>query len=116
MQYQKAIPLLESQWLYHKDHHAPIIDEKLFALVQLGLSINEKLSWKDTIPDDFFKGKLYCGICNRKLKRKKANDGAIYYICPLRDEVGAACNNKSRRAEKLKTMVLYVIKEKIQNV
>lgn len=113
---QKAIPLPESQWLYHKDHHAPIIDEDLFDLIQNNLATNEKFPSKNSIMVDFFQGKLYCGTCNRKLKQKKANDGTIYYICPMRDEVGAACNSKSQRSDKLKIMVFNALKEKIKDV
>jgi len=115
LQNQKAVPLPESQWLYHKEHHAPIIDENLFDLIQQSLAAKEKPLPKGTTTEDFFQGKLYCGVCSRKLKQKKAINGAIYYICPMRDEVGAACNNKSRRAEKLKPLIFSAIKEKIQD-
>ena len=116
LQGQKAIPLPESEWVYHKEHHSPIIDEDLFDSVQLGLAINEKFPRKSATTEDFFQGKLYCGMCGRKLKRKKTKDGAIYYICPMRDEVGGACRNKSRRAEKLKLIVFNVLMGKIQNM
>jgi len=116
LQKKKVTFLPESQWIYHKEHHTPIIDVILFDIVQQSLAVKGKSLQKGITTEDFFQGKLYCGICSRKLKRKKANGGAIYYVCPMKDEVGAACSNKSKRAEKLKTMVFSAIKGKIYEV
>ena len=110
-----VIQLPKSQWLYHKDHHPPIVDDALFDSVQQQFS-QDKFIIRNIPKETFFQGKLYCGVCNRKLRPKRASDGAFYYICPLRNETGGACDNKSRRVNKIKAMVYVAIVEKIQRI
>jgi len=93
------------EWIRHYDHHAPIIDEITFNSVQRMLS--ERCSPIPTIKKvaDFFGGKLYCGLCGRKMRAKRSANGSTYYICPRRDESASSCTNKSRSETKLKQQV-----------
>jgi uncharacterized Zn finger protein (UPF0148 family) len=65
---------------------------------------------------DFFGGKLYCGVCGRKMRRKKSGNGNTYYICPRRDESSSSCPNKSKSEAKIKKQVYSILAERIKEL
>lgn len=108
----KTISVSSDKWIRHRHHHPPIIDEIMFYTIQRELEIHTSPEKKKSEEVDFFCGKLYCGICGRKMKRKRAVNGSVYYICPRKDESNT-CPNKARNAEKLKKQVYQHIRQKI---
>ena len=67
----KAQPKEKDKWIVHKGHHPTIIDNFLFERVRLKMLEHKKASPnQDFLYDDFFCGKVFCGLCGRKMKRK----------------------------------------------
>lgn len=111
---RKIIKLPKDEWIYHKNHHVPIINESLFKSVQdIVTPYRSILIEKRIKTQDFFKGKLYCGNCGRKLKRKTANNGSEYYVCYAKDETAGVCSNKSINSKKIKSLIFAAIQNKI---
>lgn len=111
-EHPKAVPVEPDKWIRHRHHHAPIIDELTFYKVQRELESHMPPKRTKSNETDFFCDKLYCGVCGRKMKQKKAVNGSTYYVCPRKDESNA-CPNKARSAEKLKQQVYQHIRQKI---
>ncbi|MCL1976245.1 MAG: recombinase family protein [Firmicutes bacterium] len=113
---RRTIHLPPEDWIRHIGHHDPIIDEKTYYAVQQVLSQRHSFTSRQSQPEDFFCGKLYCGICGRKMRLKRSGNGSIYYICPRRDEAGASCANKARSEVKLKRQVFLVLAKRIDEL
>ena len=64
------------EWIRHYKHHAAIIDDITFYSVQCILSQRTKRYVEGEKRNDFLKGKLYCGICGRKMRSKRAGNGS----------------------------------------
>lgn len=104
-----------NKWIRHDNHHAPIIDDITFYSVQRKLSkrrsgLNKQIPTQST---DFFGGRLYCGICGRKMRRKNSGNGRPYYVCPRRDESASSCPNKAKSEAKLKKQVYSILSNQI---
>ncbi len=99
-------------WIRHNGHHSPVINEKLFKSVQIIIDARRAPTLKrGQSAEDFFGGKLYCGLCGRKLKRKYSTNRSVYYICPRRDESASACSNKAQSEKKLKEKVFSALSQ-----
>jgi len=113
VEHSETIPVEPDAWIRHPHHHEPIVDELTFDRVQAkfnGRAVRRPAS----VPErDIFGGKIYCGICGRKMKRKKAGNGSLYYICPLKDEANA-CSSPAISIEKIKRQVYQQISDHIQ--
>ena len=112
--YPRAIPLPKEEWVQHKFHHTPVVDDIKFYSVQQLLARRSSPMKKRVSNDDFFAGKLYCGVCGRKMRMKHSTNGNVYYICARRDESSVACANKAIIEKKVKKLVLQQIREKLQ--
>lgn len=107
-----VINIPKDEWITIEDHHPAVIDRELF------LSVQEKISSRAVNPvktkrqaPDFFRGKLYCGDCGRKMKRlkrrlKNADLQQFYYVCPTYLETGGmSCSRKSITDNELKCLI-----------
>ena len=108
----RTIPVDHSEWIRHENHHVSIIDEDIFYKVQKMLQQRLVPISKIRTENDFFCGKLYCGICGRKMKMKRSANGSTYYICSRRNEIGG-CSNSAKSASKIKQLVYEQVKLKI---
>jgi hypothetical protein len=115
---RKTKPQPQNEWIKHRFHHAPIIDDITFYSVQRMLSESKQRSTitQQKQSTDFFGGKLYCGICGRKMRWKKSGNGNTYYICPRRDESSSSCTNKSKSEAKIKKQVYSILTEGIKEL
>lgn len=110
----KTLPVPPENWIRHYNHHEPIVDEITFYTVQQLLSERRSPISTDNKVVDFFDGKLYCGMCGRKMRPKRAVNGNTYYICPRRDEAASSCLNRAKGESKLKQQVFLVLADKIK--
>jgi len=110
-------PVKQEDWIIHENHHPAIMDIEKFEIVQLRLSSRSDGNPKyDSQTDDFFCGKVFCGLCGRKMKRKssKGKNGQLFgYICSGREESKEGCSNKYISELKLKATIFKLIIEKI---
>jgi DNA invertase Pin-like site-specific DNA recombinase len=97
------------EWIRHYKHHTAIIDDITFYFVQRILSQRTTMYVEGEKRNEFFRGKLYCGVCGRKMRSKRAGNGSIYYLCPRRDEAASSCVSKSIREAKLKKQVFTIL-------
>jgi hypothetical protein len=97
------------EWIRHYKHHVAIIDDNTFYSVQRILSRRTTMYIEGEKRNDLFKGKLYCGICGRKMRSKRAGNGSIYYLCPRRDEAASSCMNKSKNEAKLIRQIFTIL-------
>jgi len=113
---RKTIRLSPEAWIKHHGHHVPIVDEITFYTVQRILSGRRSFITQQVQTEDFFCGKLYCGICGRKMRSKRSANGNIYYICPQRDWATSSCPNKARNELKLKKLVSAALTDRIDDL
>jgi len=111
----KAVAIPPDKWIRHCNHHQPIVDEVTFYGVQQVLSERCPPITAAKKINDFFDGKLYCGMCGRKMRPKRSINGNIYYICPRRDEAASSCANRAKSEAKLKLQVFLVLAERIRH-
>jgi hypothetical protein len=97
------------KWIRHYKHHTAIIDDITFYSVQRILSRRKTMYIEGEKRNDLLKGNLYCGICGRNMRSKRAGNGSIYYICPRRDEAASSCMNKSKSEAKLKRQIFVIL-------
>ena len=109
----KAVKVPESEWIRHPNHHSSIISNEIFDDVQQRFYPRKGVAFEKKLEKDFFRDKLYCGICGRKMKRKHPAGRAEYYVCPCRDEASTSCSNKSKTTTKIVQLTLNSIQEKI---
>ena len=90
------------------DAHEAIIDEATFYAAQEEMNRRktkkpkEHLSPTGSYP---FSGKLICGICGKKLRRKNKNNIPVW-ICPTFNEIGKEyCNSKQIREDVLSELI-----------
>jgi DNA invertase Pin-like site-specific DNA recombinase len=112
----KTKHLPAESWIRHHNNHVPIVDDVTFYSAQRLLSSRSSLISKQRHSEDFFCGKLFCGICGRKMRLKHAGNGSAYYLCPRRDEAGSSCTNKARNETKLKKLVFQDLAKKISDL
>jgi len=113
---RKTIQLPPAEWIRHYGHHSPIIDDISFYSVQRILSSRRLFQPKSRQSEDFFSGKLFCGICGRKMRLKRSSNGSNYYICPMRDAAGSSCPNKAISDTKLKKQVFQALAKRINDL
>jgi DNA invertase Pin-like site-specific DNA recombinase len=113
---RKTIQLPRDAWVIHHEHHEQIIDETTFHAVQRILSDRNSFTAKRSKAEDYFLGKLYCGICGRKMRLKRSVNGNMYYICPLRDVAGSSCPNKAKSELKIKAQVFHTFSDIINEL
>jgi len=113
---RKTIQLPPIEWIRHYSHHAPIIDDISFYSVQRILSSQRSFPPQSRQSEDFFCGKLFCGICGRKMRLKRSSNGSNYYICPMRDAAGSSCPNKAISDTKLKKQVFHALAKRINDL
>ena len=65
--------------------------------------------------NDNFHGKLYCGMCGRKMRHKRSVNGSIYYICPRQDEASFSCTSKARSEKKLREQVFIILNKRMES-
>lgn len=106
----------QNEWIKHYNHHTPIVDDITFYSMQRILSERNTSISKGQKVEDFFIGKLYCGMCGRKMRPKRSVNGSVYYICPRRDEAAASCVNKAKSEAKLKRQTFIVLSEQMDEV
>lgn len=107
----KTVRKPPKEWINHYNHHTPIVDDITFYSVQRILSQHKAPISESKKAGDFFLGKLYCGICGRKMRLKRSVNGSVYYICPHRDESASSCMNKSKSEKELKKQVFPILCE-----
>ena len=96
----------KSEWITINDHHEAIIDIAMFEAVQTIRDdkntqiISESKLKLEKSSNASFNDVLYCGDCNRKMKRQSWNN-RTYYICPKYGETKGVCSLKSWREDKL---------------
>ena len=112
----KTVKLQPTEWIRHYGHHAPIINDISFCSVQRILSSRRTFSPQSRQSEDFFCGKLFCGICGRKMRMKRSSNGSYYYICPQRDAAGSSCPNKAKSEAKVKAQVFHALAERIKDM
>ena len=110
----KTMQIQPENQIRHDGHHPPIVNESTFNLAQHILSERSSLIISGKKVEDFFLGKLYCGICGRKMRPKHSSNGCTYYICPRKDESTSSCTNKAKSEAKLKSQVFFSIVKKIK--
>lgn len=96
-------------WHINENHHETIIDNNTFYEVEKIL--NKQVSFEKKFNDtqNLFRGKLYCGDCNRRLKcvRRNSEQGYRYsYICPTHSATSyTRCSSKHITERKLKAEI-----------
>lgn len=96
----------KSDWITINDHHEAIIDTEMFEVVQTFRDdkntqiIPESKLKLEKSSDASFNDILYCGDCNRKMKKQSWNN-RTYYVCPKYGETKGACSLKSWREDRL---------------
>ena len=113
---RKTIKIPPAEWIRHYSHHAPIVDDISFYSVQRMLSSRHSFPPRSRQSEDFFCGKLYCGICGRKMRLKRSSNGYNYFICPQRDAASSSCPSKSKSEVKVKKQVLHALTKKIDDM
>jgi hypothetical protein len=113
---RETIQLPPETWIKHHSHHAPIVDDITFYAVQRIISDRRSFISKRGQSDDFFCGKLFCGICGRKMRLKRSGNGSLYYICPQRDAAGSSCPNKAKSETKLKKQIFLSLMERLNDL
>ena len=102
----KIIKKNKNEWIKVKNTHEPIIDNKLFFMVQESIKQRTKPIKKTGIIH-IFSGKVYCNIC-KCLMRKKNSSKHEYLVCSNKECI----NKKSIRYDELAN----IIKETINNL
>lgn len=78
---------------YVKDAHEPIIDRETFAMVQKEI-LRRSSAYPHARCSDVtfheFTGKILCGKCGCKYRRKKLVSGKVVWICPTFNRLGKA--------------------------
>ena len=113
---RKTIQLPPPEWIRHYGHHSPIIDDISFYSVQSILSGRRSFPPQNRQSEDFFCGKLFCGICGRKMRLKRSSNVSNYYICPMRDAAGSSCPNRAISDKKLRKQVFQALTIRINDL
>ncbi len=96
----------KSDWIIINDHHEAIINTEMFETVQTIRAVKttqitpESKLKLEKCSDGSFIASLYCGDCNRKMKKQSWNN-RTYYVCPKYGETKGACSLKSWREDRL---------------
>ena len=116
------------EWRYVPDAHEPIVSQELFDKVQKMFAdraeeFNRKRSKnadKKAAISNFFKGKIYCGDCGKRMRFVKPTDGMIdqdhaIYVCGgYLDSGYRKCSRHSIRYPVVADAVFAVIREQIE--
>ncbi|HEL0567408.1 TPA: recombinase family protein [Streptococcus equi subsp. zooepidemicus] len=87
---KKRERLSEEHWTITENAHEAIISQEIFDKVQDKISVNSNFTKKDKEryinckSDSIFKGKIYCGICKRKMSSHRQMSGkrmVFYFSC-----------------------------------
>jgi hypothetical protein len=93
----------KNEWIIRKNHHDPIVSKECFEKVQEILG-SKKCSYlsKQSVAfvNKYLSNKLFCGICERKMKRRIWNQ-KLYFMCPRLTEARKGCQSSAISAENL---------------
>lgn len=115
------------EYILIENHHTAIVSSELFQKAQGYFNkdhistVRNTESVPEKSPEEFWAQNLYCGLCGRKMKRKKVwkkDKSHFYYqyVCPSKDNASHACSNKSISSKKLKQMICNKIRKEIETV
>ena len=108
----KQIVKPRAEWKVFENHHEPIVDKDVFAIVQAKFN-QRKVSARKSIEYPL-KGKVLCGYCKRTLKVMKLAGEKLFFYCPNEKiSSSAECMAESFSNEKLESIVLREIKRQL---
>ncbi len=108
---KKSVEKPKEDWVRVDNVHEPIISEDNFIVVQNLLKADSRVS-PVTEKNSLFAGILFCGDCGEQMIRRVnryKNTQKNYYICSTKNR-GEGCTRHSIEEEKLKALILEVIK------
>ncbi len=108
----------KKEFIVIKDHHQPIISRQIWDEIQIKLNQNiEKRKEHIGYSENVWVGKLFCGYCGGKYRRKKIptkdGDFRLVFMCQNNHERGkAGCENgKYIRQEVLEDIFMTALRE-----
>lgn len=108
----KKIVKPKAEWKVFENHHEPIIDRDVFAIVQT--KFNQRKVTERKSREYPLKGKVFCGYCKRTLKVMKLAEEKLFFYCP-NEKISSSveCMAGTFGNEKLESIVLNEIKRQL---